>query len=349
MSMRAIFALALGPACMLVASCQGDDSESRGSGSPPTVTEPGEPATASPASPASSTPVATTTPVPATTVVFPNEGLIAEIEVLGGPDGLTADEHGVWAKLDNGSVARIDPTNNGVADPVQVGGELCQGIGAGDGSIWACSGPDVARIDPAYGALLSVLPLGKAFGQRELPVADGQLWILKGDGSTLEGVLTDTQEVWSRFDLPVRGTDLSVGAAGLWVVSTVDNAVVHVDLVTGKVSGTIAVTAPIDVAVDSEVWVGAAAETIRIDPATATVGLRVPVGTGNVGALALTPGEVWVRGADPMLTRLDRATGAVVDSYTAAVTSGGDVVYAFGSIWTSAYDDATVFRFAAPA
>jgi hypothetical protein len=132
-------------------------------------------------------------------------------------------------------------------------------------------------------------------------------------------------------------------------VSNVDDAVVHVDLETGRASEPIAVTGPVDVAVDSEVWVGAAAETIRIEPATGTVGLRVPVGTGDVGALALTPAEVWVRGADPMLTRLDRATGETVDSYNAAVTSGGDVVYAFGSIWTSAYDDAKLFRFAAPA
>jgi hypothetical protein len=31
------------------------------------------------------------------------------------------------------------------------------------------------------------------------------------------------------------------------------------------------------------------------------------------------------------------------------VTNGGDSVYAFGSIWVSAYDDAKIFRFAAPA
>ena len=30
------------------------------------------------------------------------------------------------------------------------------------------------------------------------------------------------------------------------------------------------------------------------------------------------------------------------------MTNGGDSVYAFGSIWTSAYDDAKIFRFAAP-
>jgi YVTN family beta-propeller protein len=350
MSMRATYTLALGLAAMLVVACQGDDSEpDRAAASTTVAAAPGAASTASPLTPTTPAPTPPTTAGPVATAAPPTEGLIAELDVPGGPDWLAADDQGVWVKLDNGSVALIDPATNSVVDTVEVGGDPCQGIGAGDGSIWACSGSDVARIDPAYRALLSVLPVGKAFSQGELAVVDGQVWVLKGDGSTLEGILTETQAVWSRFALPVRGTDLDAGEAGLWVVSNVDDAVVHVDLVTGRVLETIPVTAPVDVAVDSEVWVGAAGETVRIDLATGTVGLRVPVATGDAGAIALTPGEVWVRGADPMLTRLDRATGEVVDSYSAAVTSGGDVVYAFGSIWTSAYDDAKVFRFAAPA
>jgi hypothetical protein len=350
MSMRATHALALGLAGVLVAACQGDESQpSQTAVSTSVVSTSGAVSTTANSPSVATVSASPTTVEPPATAAPPTEGLIAELDVLGGPDGLTADDQGVWVKLDNGSVVRIDPDVNAVGETVQVGGELCQGIGAGDGSIWACSGTDVARIDPAYRTLLSVLPVGKAFGQRELAVADGQLWILTGDGSQLEGFLTDTQQPWSRFALPVRGTDLAAGEAGLWVISNVDDAIVHVDLVTGRVLETIAVAAPVDVAVDSEVWVAAAAETVRIDVATSTIGLRVAVGTGDEGAVALTPGEVWLRGADPMLTRVDRGSGQVVDSYRADVTSGGDVVYAFGSIWTSAYDDAKVFRFAAPA
>ena len=115
------------------------------------------------------------------------------------PDWLAVDEHGVWAKDGNGSVVLIDPATNVIVATVDVdvGGELCQGLGAGDGSIWACSGPDVARIDASHPEVLSVIPVGKTDTQGNLGVSDGQVWILIGDGSRLHGYLTDTQDLWS--------------------------------------------------------------------------------------------------------------------------------------------------------
>jgi hypothetical protein len=221
-------------------------------------------------------------------------------------------------------------------------------LGAGDGSIWACSGADMARIDASHPEVLSVIPVGKTYTQGNLGVADGQVWTLIGDGSTLHGYLTDTQDLWSRLALPVRGTDLAVGEAGLWVISTIDNAVIHVDMDTGDVLDRIDVQAPVDIAVDNGVWIGTQTESVRVDVASGTIDLRVPVGIGDDGSIATSPGEVWVQNIDPLMTRIDRATGAVIDTYTAEVTNGGDSVYAFGSVWTSAYDDATIFRFAAP-
>jgi len=332
---------------MLAAGCGGGDDDSASSDTTPNETT--EPSAATAPANTSATVVSTTVAV-ATTAPLPTEGLIAAIEVLGGPDWLEADEHGVWAKLDNGSLVLIAPATNAIADTVDVdvGGELCQGLGAGDGSIWACSGTGVARIDASHPEVLSVLPVNKAYNQGEIDVAEGQLWVLQGDGSTLMGYLTDTQDEWSRFALPVRGTDLGVGQAGLWVLSSVDGAVIHVDMDTGRASDTIALTGPLDVAVDHEVWVATSNETVRIDAAGA-IDLRVPVGIGASGSIALTPGEVWIRNLDPLLTRINRTTGDVIDTYTADVTSGGDSVYAFGSVWTSAADDATIFRFAAPA
>ncbi len=339
---------------MLVAGCSGGDDDAA-------TTVASVATTSTTPTPSTTTPPTTTPPttpaaqVTDTTLPAVTEGLITEIEVLGGPDWLEADEHGVWAKLDNGSVVLISPATNAIVDTVDVGGELCQGLGAGDGSIWACSGRDVARIDAGHPAVLSVIPVAKAYSQGELGVADGQLWVLTGDGSVLLGYLTDTQDVWSRFQLPVRGTDLGVGAPGLWVVSTVDDAVVHVDLGSGRVIDTVSLTGPVDVAVDptldsavdGNVWVGAVTETVRID-STGAIDLRIPVGTGAAGSIVLTPNEVWIRDTAPLLTRADRATGAIIAQYTLEATSSGDSVYAFGSVWTSASDDATILRYAAP-
>ena len=328
---------------VLVAGCSSGDDDSAA-----TDTAQQPPATG-PATSSSTTVVATTVAVEPTQPL-PTEGLIAEIEVLGGPDWLAVDEHGVWAKDDNGSVVLIDPATNEIVDTVDVdvGGELCQGLGAGDGSIWACSGADVARIDASHPEVLSVIPVGKTYTQGNLGVAEGQVWALIGDGSTLHGYLTDTQDLWSRFALPVRGTDLAVGEAGLWVISTVDDVVVHVDMDTGRVLDRIDLQAPVDIVVDSGVWIGTQTESVRVDVASGTIDLRVPVGTGDDGSITTTPGEVWVQNVEPLMTRIDRDTGAVIGTYTGEVTNGGDSVYAFGSVWTSAYDDAKLFRFAAP-
>jgi hypothetical protein len=339
----------LGAVCLmtciggLAAGCGDDDDTSVADTAAPTAAT----APTTTGAPIVATTIVATTIV-ATTQPLPSEGLIAELDVLGSPDWLAADEHGVWVHRDDSSVILIDPASNEIVDTVDIGGALCQGIGAGDGSIWACADADVARIDAGHPEIISVLPVGKTYQQGELSVADGQVWLLIGDGSTLQGYLTDTQDVWSRFQLPVRGTDLGVGDAGLWVISSVDDAAVEVDLGSGQVLDTVAVTAPVDVAVDGEVWIGTPDETVRVN-ASGEIDLRIPAGTGAEGSIVLTPAEVWIRNIDPLLTRADRETGEIIESYTAAVTSGGDTVYAFGSVWTSAADDAKIFRFAAPA
>jgi hypothetical protein len=330
---------------MLVTGCSsGDDGSSPGSVAS-TVSGSTAVGTTSPA--VSVVQTATLPPVS-----LPSEGMAGAIEILGGPDWLAADDLGVWVKLDSGAVALVDPVTHAVVDTVEPdpGGALCQGLGAGAGSIWSCVSSGVARIDPATRGGISIIASNKTATQGELPIADQQLWVLIGDGTILEGIRTSEQAVWSRFSLPVRGTDIDAGAAGLWVVSSVDDAVLQIDMNTGKVLTRVSVQAPVDVAVDSEVWVGAAAETVRIDPATATIDRSVAAGTGADGAIALTPGEVWIRNVDPFLTRADRATGAIVQQYANAdVTGAGDILYAFGSIWTTASEVATLFRFAAPA
>ena len=136
-------------------------------------------------------------------------------------------------------------------------------------------------------------------------------------------------------------------------MSSIDDVVMHVDPATGAVLSTTGVPGPTDVAVDNEeVWVVGSAETVRIDPSTGAVDLTVADGGGLEGGVALTEDTVWLRTTDTFLTRIDRASGDVIEDENTAVyadiagrlTSGGDIVVGFGSIWTSAYDDAKLFR-----
>lgn len=282
---------------------------------------------------------------PSTTSSVATTSSLTAIEIPDGPDWLVADDRGIWVKLDRGSVMLIDPTTNRVADEIAVGGDLCQGLGAGEGMLWACKGRDIVRIDPESGEVEAVIPVGKAYTQGELPAADGMVWVLTGDGSTLTSVAIDSDAIVDTWALPVRGNDLAIGAAGLWIVSNVDDAVMCFDLTTRTVGEPIEIANPVAIAVDDAVWVASGTKTVRIDPATRVVDLVVPAGVGSDGGLALAPDSVWIRHAGSLLTSVDRATGTILDTFTSErATKGGDVIYAFGSVWTSAYDDALVFR-----
>lgn len=263
----------------------------------------------------------------------------------GGPDWLAVDDAGVWVKRDDGTVDLIAPDTGEIAVTAQVPPDRCQGLGVGLGAVWACTGSsDMARIDPETGEVVATLAVGKAFSQGHLVTAFDQLWILTGDGSTLVGVDPGTGDPVTTIPLGARETDVAVGEAGLWVVSQVDGQVLRIDP-----AGSVAVRAtgfdrPAAVAVTDQVWVGAAGGTSRIDPATGEIQVSTDIGTGLDGGLAIAPDGVWVRSEARFLVRLDPDTAEPVAGVAADVESSGDIVVAFGSVWTTAFDDAALFR-----
>ncbi|NYJ05559.1 hypothetical protein [Petropleomorpha daqingensis] len=269
----------------------------------------------------------------------------ARLRLPGGPDWLAVAEDGVWVKRDDGTLDRIDPDTGKSALSVELGGGLCQGVGAGLGAVWACRDTDVVRVDPASGEVTAVFPLNKTASQGHLVTASGRLWVLAGDGSTLRGLDPATGAVVTTIALGARGTDVGAGPAGLWVASQPDGQVLRVD----PDAGTVAVRAtgldrPLAVAVTDQVWAGGADATVRLDPSTGAVQVTTAVGIGLDGSIAAAGDGVFLRNGERFLVRLDAATGAPVSGVSADVESAGDVVVAFGSVWTTAYDDATMFR-----
>jgi len=262
----------------------------------------------------------------------------------GGPDWMAVDDAGVWVKRDDGTVDRIAPDTGDIDVTAKISAEPCQGLGAGLGAVWACSGSDVVRLDPQSGKVTATLTVGKTFTQGHLVTAFDLLWILTGDGSSLVGVDPGTGHPVTTIPLGARGTDLALGDAGLWVVSQVDGQVLRIDP-----AGTVAVRAtgldrPVVVAVTDQVWVGTVRGISRIDPATGEIQVSTDIGVGLEGGLAIAPDGVWVRSADRFLIRLDPDTAEPVIGIAADVESSGDIVVAFDSVWTTAYDDAALFR-----
>jgi sugar lactone lactonase YvrE len=262
----------------------------------------------------------------------------------GGPDWLAVDDSGLWIKRDNGTVDRIAPDTGEIDLTVELPGDLCQGLGVGLGAVWACTGNDVARLEPETGEVIATLAVGKTHSQGHLVTASDQLWILIGDGSTLVGVDPESGDPVTTIPLGARGTDLAAGEAGLWVVSQLDGQVLRIDPAGAVAVRATGIDRPIAVAVTDQVWVGATGGTSRIDPDTGEIQVSSAIGTGLDGGLAIAPDAVWVRNAERFLIRLDPDTGAPVAGVVADVESSGDIVVAFDSVWTSAFNDAALFR-----
>ncbi|WP_029430359.1 hypothetical protein [Blastococcus sp. URHD0036] len=276
----------------------------------------------------------------------PDDAVVA----LPSPDWLAADGEAVWVRLDGGQALRLDPRTGQTRATAKLERgrdvDLCQGIGAGLGYAWSCSGTDVVRIDPDTGAVDATFPVGKTYSQGHLVTAAGLLWVLTGNGSTLLGLDPATGAVTSTVALGARGSDLAAGPAGLWAVSAPDGAALRIDPATAAVDLRVGgLDGPAVAAVTDQVWVSGGSTTSRIDPVSGQVEVTAPFGSGADGGLAAGDGVVWVRSAQHFLVALDAEDGQPVAGYTwPDATSGGDVVLAAGTLWATAYDDRALFR-----
>ena len=191
------------------------------------------------------------------------------------------------------------------------------------------------------------LPLSrnKSYEQGHLAAGFGRVWVLTGDGSELVGIDAETNQATAPIPLAARGTDLAVDDTSVWVVSGVDGQLLRIDPATNQVIGRRDdLDGPRVVDTTGGLWVGDGSSTLRIYPETLETITTIPFGPGRDGDVALGPSGLWIRTADPFLRRVDPDNGALLETIGADVTSPGDTLVAFGALWTSAYNDAALFR-----
>ncbi len=261
----------------------------------------------------------------------------------GGPDWLAADDRYLYVKLDWGGVVRIDPESNQPAGSVNIGGDLCQGVGAGYGAVWTCRGEELVRLDFETGQVTAIEGVVAAGKQAGIPAGFDRIWVLANIGGQLVSVDPVTNQVDPPIDLGALGSDIAVTDTAVWVTSRLDNAVVKVDPATRTVTARLdGIDQPESIAVGDHLWVGGRTTSTEIDPTTATVVKTVDVGTGPAGAIAVDGSTLWVRDPDHFLRSVD--AGGAVETIDGPVTSGGDVLVAFGSVWATAFDEELLFR-----
>jgi streptogramin lyase len=273
---------------------------------------------------------------------------------LPSPDWLAADASHVYVKLDGGEVEQLDPATGAVVASAEIAGDRgvsgsgCQGIGAGFDSVWSCYGSDVVRFSLDPFEEVSRIPAGKAASQGHLATGLGRVWVLQGDGSTLVGIDPETEELGEPIPLPVRGSDLAVGDDAVWVVSSLDDAVLVVDPASGAVRHRIDANGPTTLSVSGDaVWVGGSDAVHRIEQSLGTVSSTFAGGPGPSGALAADDSGFWVRRGNDV-RHVDAASGAETESFSLDLSekSPGDMLRAFGTLWTTGSEDAALFRIA---
>jgi streptogramin lyase len=275
----------------------------------------------------------------------------ASIELAGGPDWSIAHGGFVWIKRDDGLVTRIDPRTNEPSGEVRAdtkSEQFCQGIGAGGGAVWSCSGSDVVRIDPKRLQVTDSVAVGKVFVQGRLVYGGGRIWALSGDnGDRLVGIDASTATPGPTVDLPAPCNELGPGTDLVWAICPEAGLVLGVDPVSASVEAELELESP-TVAFETgrDLWVGSAGSLVRVDlERLEPVARFANLDPGLEGDLAVDGETVWVRTPAGFLHRIDAATNTVAERIApAGALSGGAVLVDAGSVWTTAFDDNLVLR-----
>jgi hypothetical protein len=276
-----------------------------------------------------------------------------EVKVIGGPDWLVATAGSLWVKRDDGHVNRIDPETGDIEAEIVTrvtSTDGCNGLGVSADAVWTCSGPDIVRIDPETNEVTDTIPTGKVFSQGRLVEAADRIWVLSGTGDQLVGVTTADNTPGDPVALPVACTDLAVADGVIFAACPDADTVLRFDPATGSVTAKVTVPGASQISGTSgAIWVAGADGLMRLDPSSLATQLTVPgMATGWLGSVLAGPADVWVRGDDPFLTRIDASTGART-RIVSAPYGAGDVLVDGDRVWTSDNEGSLLVRLTIPA
>lgn len=306
----------------------------------------------------SSSPRSSATPADAVRTVSLHDREIARFRLTGQPDWLAADTRFLYVKEDGGDVVAIDPRTDHIAWRVTAASDLCQGLGVGFGSVWTCrpstagDSDDLVRIDPRSHRIVDTYAIGKSQRQGHLVTGFGRVWVIRSTpaGSSLVGIDPTTGRADQPIALGMLAAELAIDSSTVWAVGPTTGDVVGVDPTSRKVAhrigGLARLGGPSLITVGAGLlWVSGEAATVGIDRASGQVRVEVRQGAKGYGGFLATDTDLWLHSGDPFLTRVDPATGRMVERVVAPdLPNPGDVLSAFGSLWASSNNQATVVR-----
>jgi hypothetical protein len=292
-------------------------------------------------------------PTPAA-ILSLDDQLIKTFEISD-PDEIVALNSSVWVKTDGGRLVQIDPSKNEIVgelqlDPAPDPYRRCQGLGADDTSIWACSATeetfDVVRVDPATRTVVATVKVAKVLDQLRMPYLAKRIWVVSGNADQLVGIDVTTNQPGSPIDLGAQCLHVAATADALVATCERTNQVLKVDPASGKITAQTTLEGPGAVAASADsVWVGTKTGLARLRAGDLSLAAMFGVPSPSTGDLYATEEAVWVRLAGRFLYEIDPRSNTVARQITADPSlSGGSVAVTADSIWATTYDHHMIYR-----
>jgi hypothetical protein len=284
---------------------------------------------------------------------------IAAVQDLpGGPDWLELAAGHLWVKRDDGLVSQVDLRTaqpSGEWSTGYAGVPACQGLAYDGSRLWSCAGENrLARHDPAEGGAAQHFRVPRLGDQTRFVTSHDLLWVIDAEATGLAGLDLTSGEPVSTIDLGTFCTDLArplVDDRGVvYAICPTDGLVLAVDVAAGKVTGRLPLEDARAATIAADLWVAFAGGLAQVDPGTLAVEAVYDLDLGLYGEIWADAEDVWVRAEGrEMLTHIDPQAHRFLETLTSpSYPSGGDVLVAGGSLWTTASDDGVLLKVRLP-
>jgi virginiamycin B lyase len=283
-------------------------------------------------------------------ILIPFASLKADVELPVAPSWAFVSDTLLIPNPAAGTLVRLDSKTNKLGEPAADLTKPCGGVANGFGSLWipSCDQQTLVRIDSKSSKITAKINSGVGATAPEVAATADSVWVLTDDKTTLSRIDPDQNQVVSELRVEAGCHTLTFGETALWLTCPAENRILRVNPETNLVEKRIEVSAnPHTFTIgENSLWVLCLKDgkVDQIDPKTnkITKTIDLEIAGSSDGGIAFSPGAIWVTLPGFPITRIDSATGKVMQQFWGA--GGGAIYYAFNSLWLSNLHEGTLWR-----
>jgi len=138
----------------------------------------------------------------------------------------------LWVTSGQTTVVRVDPRANRIAKSIMPRSGASGAVAYGAGGVWIGGTNAVARVSPASGVVVSIVPLDGM--PAAMAVDHGALWIALADRATIVHIDAYADTLVARIAVQGRPTAIAAAAGAVWTIA--GSTLIRIDERTNKVT-----------------------------------------------------------------------------------------------------------------